>query len=208
VNARISRYALPVLLAASAACGGGRQPPPDPPKKEQLRPPAALRYDFMWRQRVTAIWPDGQQSFEAVLQKRDGELSMLGMSALGLPGFILTLHADGALDVQNRSGQRLPFEPSYIVADIERVFFPWLEPVTPGFSGQQEGELAGQIVREHYANGRLLWREFRRSSNKDAGKVRVDYRFAQQGDAPIRVVLENGYYRYRLEIETLEQTRL
>lgn len=198
-----------VLIAAAALGGcGARQPPPNPPKREQLRPPTALRYDFMWRQRVTASWPDGQRSFEAVLQKRDGELSMLGMSAMGLPGFVLTLHADGALDVQNRTGQRLPFEPSYILADVERVFFPWLEPVAPGFSGEQEGELSGQTVRERYANGRLLWREFRRSASKDGAKVRIDYRFAQQGDAPIRVVLDNGYYKYKLEIETFEQSRL
>jgi hypothetical protein len=203
VNARISILVLLVL----AACGGKHEPRA-PLRPERLRPPSALPYDFMWRQRVTAIWPTGTQTFEAVLQKRDGELSMLGLSAMGLPGFVLTLRADGSLDVKNRMGRELPFEPSYILADVERVFFPWLAQVAPRFSGEHAGHAFGFDVRERYAEGRLLWREFERSADKAAGKVRVDYVFAREGDAPVRVTLDNGLHRYRLEIETFEQSRL
>jgi hypothetical protein len=204
---RLTRWAALLGLWLVVACG----PKPaarTPMKPEPLRPPAALRYDFMWRQRVTATWPSGKQSFEAVLQKRDGELSMLGLSALGLPGFVLTLRADGSLDVQNRMGRELPFEPSYILADVERVFFPWLAQVAPGFSGEQTGQAYGFSVRERYANGRLLLREFERSADPAAGKVHIDYRFTPSGDAPLHVTLANGFYRYGLEIETLEQSRL
>jgi hypothetical protein len=196
------------LFALLLVACGPKPAPRTAPRPEQLRPPAALRYDFMWRQRVTAIWPTGKQSFEAVLQKRDGELSMVGMSPLGLPGFVLTLHADGSLDVQNRMGRPLPFEPSYILADVERVYFPWLQPVSPGFNGEQSGKVSGLSIKERYANGRLLQREFERSNDPDAGKVRIDYRFMQAGDAPMHVTLDNGFYRYRLEIETFEQSRL
>lgn len=197
--------ALSLLLCAACAA---KHVPPERPRPELLRPPGALPYDFMWRQRVTAIWPTGQQNFEAVLQKRDGELSMLGLSALGMPGFVLTLHADGSLDVTNRTGQALPFEPSYILADVERVYFPWLPPVAPGFSGERSGRAHGAFVRERFANGRLLQREFERPNGKATDKVRIDYRFTQSGDAPLHVTLDNGFHRYRLEIETFEQSRL
>lgn len=199
-----------VLLALSlaTACGGAHKAPAEPPRPEILRPPGALPYDFMWRQRVTATWPTGTQSFEAVLQKRDGELSMLGLSALGQPGFVLTLHEDGVLDVKNRMGQPLPFEPSYVMADVERVYFPWLEPVAAGFSGERSGRAHGSSVREQYANGRLLMREFELTRADKTGKVHIDYRFTAAGDAPLHVTLVNGLYDYRLEIETFEQSRL
>src|ERR1700712_2240085 len=90
-----------------------------------LLAPSALSYDFQWRQRVSARWPSGTQSFDAVLQKRAGELTLVGLSPLGLPGFVFRLNEARELAVENRSGQKLPFEPAYVVADVQRVFFPW-----------------------------------------------------------------------------------
>lgn len=207
---------LPLLLQAALvccllACGpkpADRTPAPEGPQ-DQLLLPSALPFDFMWRQRVTAEWPAGKQSFEAVLQKRNGELTLLGLSPMGLPGFVLTLRADGSLHVDNRMGRELPFEPRFIVADVQRVFFPWLAPVDAAFAGQREGEQAGLRLREQFAGGHLAAREFRRAASPESGAVRITYAsFPPAGDAPLRVTLDNEWHRYRLVIETFEQQRL
>jgi hypothetical protein len=189
---------------------------PKPPDKtptqagphEQLLPPSALPYDFMWRQLVTAQWPSGKQSFEAVLQKRGSELTLLGLSPMGLPGFVITLREDGSIEVHNRMGRPLPFEPAYVLADVQRVYFPWLSQVAANFEGEREGEHAGLRVRERYHAGQLVTREFRRKAGEDA-VVRVTYSgFPPHGDAPREVALDNQWHRYRLLIETFEQQRL
>ncbi|HET8932373.1 MAG TPA: DUF3261 domain-containing protein [Polyangiales bacterium] len=212
----MSRVGLMGLLLSAAACASAAPVPPQraaaiPPP--QLRAPSALRFDFQWRQRVTAHWPTGVQSFEAVLQKRGGELMLVGLSPLGLPGFVFRLNEARELSVENRTGQGLPFEPAYVVADVQRVFFPWLGAVAPGFSGDRAGELAGTQVSEHYRAGQLEERTFTRST--PAGSERVEIRFMNaehprqaSQDAPDRAELRNQLLSYELVIETVEQTRL
>jgi len=170
-----------------------------------LLPPSRIPYDFMWRQRVTAEWPTGKQSFEAVLQKRDGTLVMLGLSPMGLPGFTLTLGEDTALHVQNRMGRELPFEPVYVIADVERVFFPWFQE--PPTGPERTADIGGFHVHERFEGGVLRERSFARPGAE--GSVRITYDGHAAGlDAPTRVRLVNPWYRYALEIETFEQTRL
>src|SRR5262249_5177429 len=95
-------------LACAAALGcaspqlpaAGTTPPRIAPAP--LLPPSAFVHDVQWRQRVSASWPTGTQRFDAALQKRAGELMLVGLSPLGLPGFVLRLRADASLDVENR----------------------------------------------------------------------------------------------------------
>jgi hypothetical protein len=167
-----------------------------------------MPFDFMWRQRVTAEWPTGKDSFDAVLQKRGGELVLVGLSPMGLPGFALTLQEDGAIRVENRMGRPLPFEPAYVLADVQRVFFPWFTEAAPS-DGTRAAELSGQQVRETYAHGKLVTREMTRSDAPEAGSVHIEYGARAEGqDAPAQVTLDNAWYRYRLSIETFEQSRL
>lgn len=200
-----------LLLSAAlllAACGPKRTTSqPSALIAETLRPPSALAYDFMWRQRVIAEWPTGTQEFEAVLQKRDGTLTLLGLSPMGLPGFVLTLREDRSISVENRMGRDLPFEPAYILADVERVFFPWLEGDPPR-DGERSGRLGAQEVRERFAAGRLVAREFRHAAAADK-PIRIEYGEQAPGaDAPRTLKLDNTWHRYKLVIETFEQERL
>jgi hypothetical protein len=173
-----------------------------------LLPPSRMPFDFMWRQRVTAEWPTGKDSFDAVLQKRGSELVLVGLSPMGLPGFALTLQEDGTIRVENRMGRALPFEPAYVLADVQRVFFPWFSEAAPS-DGTRAAELFGQYVRETYAHGTLVTREMTRSDAPEAGSVRIEYGTHKEGqDAPAQVTLDNAWYRYRLSIETFEQSRL
>jgi hypothetical protein len=198
-----------LLLALLSACGPKRSTVhPNPASQETLRPPSAIGFDFMWRQRVIAEWPTGKQEFEAVLQKQKGELTMLGLSPMGLPGFVLTLHEDTSISIENRMGRDLPFEPVYVLADVQRVFFPWLAADGAPHDGEREGSVGDQQVRELFRAGQLTTREFRRS-DRPGQSVRVEYTPTAPGtDAAPSVRLDNGFYRYGLVIETFEQQRL
>jgi hypothetical protein len=206
---RASTRNLALIALLLGACGP--KPTTSPPSaavQESLRPPSALGYDFMWRQRVIAEWPTGKQEFEAVLQKRNGELTLLGLSPMGLPGFVLTLHENGSITVENRMDRELPFEPAYILADVQRVFFPWLAAVEPAFEGERQGSVGAQQITERYAAGRLVSRDFRRAETPDQA-VHIEYGATPAGgDAAAHVALDNGLHRYRLVIETFEQQRL
>jgi hypothetical protein len=126
---------------------------------------------------------------------------------MGLPGFVLTLREDLSISVENRMGSDLPFEPAYVLADVERVFFPWLEGAIPE-SGDRAGEVGPQAVREHYEQRHLLTREFRHQQAANA-PIRIEYGPTPPGaDAPERVRLDNTWHRYKLTIETFAQERL
>jgi hypothetical protein len=207
------RWWIVIGLAWAAACGPAL-PPAAPSTDPQLdagplRAVSTFSFDFQWRQRVTARWPDGTQGFDAVLMKRDGQLTLLGLSPMGVPGFVITLDANGQTHVDNRTGEPLPFPPSYVLADVQRVFFPWLGSVAEGFSGERTGTTSGLTVRERYEDGRLVERYFARDDAKERGEVRVYYEGFRPGDdVPLHAVLENRWFGYTLIIDTVEQTRL
>lgn len=210
----ISRLtALIALLTFVTACASTQRTDAKPAvEPASLLPSTTLAYDFFWRQRVSARWPTGHHDFDAVLQKRRGELTLVGMSPLGLPGFVFRLRADGQIDIENRSDRELPFEARYVLVDVERVFFPWFDdgiqpPPTTGERSTQHGD---SHVVERYTQGKLMVREFERATSKGPERVKVSYQHTAQSqqDAPKRAVLENSLLRYTLTIETLEQSRL
>jgi len=202
-----------IVLCALAALACGAAPQTARTATPRVEParlllPSAFPYDFQWRQRVTARWPTGEHSFDAVLQKSAGDLLLVGLSPLGLPGFVLRLRATGAIEVENRSGRDLPFEPRYVLADVERVFFPWLDGVPPA-RGEREALRGDSRVAERYENGQLLTRRFERPTKQGVERVAISYEgMHSRSDAPGRAVLHNALLGYTLTIETLEQTRL
>lgn len=199
------------LTFCACATAGGSGPGAARPRIEPapLLPPSAFPHDVQWRQRVTASWPTGKHSFDAVLQKRAGELILVGLSPLGLPGFVLHLRADRSIDVENHTGKDLPFEPSYVLADVERVFFPWLPQDPSPRDGERHGVVAGMQVSERIAGGRLAERRFERVTPQGTESVRIEYSGWREGqDAPQHAALSNAALRYGLTIETIEQARL
>lgn len=170
--------------------------------------PTAIAEQFIWRQRVTASWGDRSESFDAVLQMHDEELMLMGLGPMGRPGFIATLTTSG-VTFENRSGRSLPFPVEHIMADVQKVFYPWLPAVPSGFSGTRAGDHESLAIRETYADGRLLTRTFQRSDAIDRGELRVRYEGWLPGhSAPQRAVLNNTWFGYELTIVTVEQQRL
>lgn len=214
----MSRSALAVLLvSALTACrptspGGHATAPEAEPEADvgypgTLRPPAAMGPDLQWQQRVTAHWADDVQSFEAVLSKTGDELLLIGLSPMKTPGFVVRL-ADGEVELDNRSPQPVPFDPRYIMLDVQRVYFPWI-PDEPPTDGERSHRTDGEHVTERWAGGRLMERRFRREDARPPGEIRVTYEGWEDGmDAPRRATLDNGWFGYTLEIETFVQQRL
>lgn len=199
------------LLTAVTAC---RTPQPETAQRAPevttaaLRPTTDMPFDFIWQQHVTAKWNGRCESFDAVLQKKGDELLLMGLSPMGMPGFVLKWGPAG-LRFQNRTSHRLPFGPAYIMADIQRAYFPWLPPPRADFDGTRRGRHEDLAITEVYHRGRLASRSFRRADRSAEGVVAITYRNWGDGhDAPRHVVLSNGWFGYRLEIETVSQQRL
>ena len=175
-----------------------------------LRPPDTMGPDVQWRQRVTAEWTQqggGRESFEAVLSKADAELLLLGLSPMGQPGFILRLK-DGEIEFENKAKRQLPFPPRYILLDVQRVYFPWLDGAPPN-DGERTEEVHGERVTERWKDGRLVHRRFQRADGQPPGEIKVDYSGWEDGaDAPRRAVLANDWFGYTLTIDTVDQQRL
>lgn len=173
-----------------------------------LLPPSAIGEPFLWRQHVTATWADRSESFDAVLQMHDDRLVLLGLGPMGSPVFVVAL-SESEVTVDNRTGRRMPFPAEHIIADIQKVFYPWLPPVAESFTGTRCGAYANLEILETYADGRRQTRAFRRSDAPDRGEIRVTYERWRSGlVAPERAELSNAWFGYQLTIVTVEQQRL
>jgi hypothetical protein len=127
---------------------------------------------------------------------------------MGQPGYVLRHDGGDEIEFENRSPRELPFPPRYIVLDVQRTFFPWIEGAPPK-DGERSEHVDGEVVREQWTEGRLRSRTFEREDGTPAGVIAIAYEGWEDGaDAPRRAVLENGWFGYRLTIETVDQQRL
>ncbi len=210
----------PLLLLAVLLGAGCRTPttttrPANPPPVADadnvgypgtLRPPAEMGPDIQWQQRVTAHWEGKPRSFDAVLSKTDDEIMLIGLGPMKSPGFIVRFDGQD-VELENRTKQEVPIDPGYIMLDVQRVFFPWI----PGEAtdGKRTHRVDGEVVEETWADGRLVERKFRREDGRPEGEIVVRYEgWEPDADAPGKAVLDNGWFGYRLEIETLVQQRI
>ncbi|MCB9897772.1 MAG: DUF3261 domain-containing protein [Planctomycetes bacterium] len=207
-----ARLALASLLALAACASEPARPTlpalADADYPGTLRPPTAAGRDVLWTQHVTASWPDGSRGFDAALQIQGDELLLLGLTPLGTGAFTITLRGT-ELEFVNTSDMPLPFPARFIVLDVERVFFPYLDGLPLDAQGAREAEVDGERVHERFVEGRLVERTFERLDARPPGRIVVTY----ASDAaitlgPARAELDNGWFGYRLGIETLAETPL
>lgn len=168
-----------------------------------LAPVEQMPIEFMMRQTVTATWgeEDDEQSFEAVLQQAAGVLTIVAISPIGQPGFVVTWDGETA-GMENHTGRELPFPPEFMIADVQRVFYPWLS------DGETAGEMFGLQIAEVWTDdGVLISRSFTRV-DEEQGESTLVVEFEEWGDfAPTRASLRS-WYGYELTIETYEASRL
>jgi len=115
----------------------------------------------------------------------------------------------GKLDVTDEMPEPLPFPPRFVLLDVQRALFPWLpEGAGPLADGVHAADVDGEHVAETWSGGRLLERRFERLDHTPPGEIVVRYEGGRvPGEMPPPITLENGWFGYRLEVESLtEQT--
>jgi hypothetical protein len=221
-----------VAIGACAPPPGARrsQSPAAPPGSDRpytgpFVDPATVPQDFLDRQRITATYGDRTAQFDAVLQKRGGELTLLGLTPFGSRAFVLRQVGTDVF-FQSFVPQSMPFPPRYILIDVQRVFFAWAQGSAGGAvpdagydaggsgappDGELQREREGEIETERWVAGRLQRRTFRRADGDPRGEIVVDYDgdgMGSDGTPPAHIRFANGWYGYRLEIATLSHQRL
>lgn len=205
------RRSLALALALVAlACGAPARsgPPPRPPGV--LHSPADYGADFVIDQRVTASFEEEHRSFRAILEKHGDSLVMVGLGPHGGRAFVLSQHGS-EVTFESQLPRELPFPPEHMLFDVHRAWLVAL-PGAPLPDGEHRGTIDDEEVIETWADGRMLTRSFRRLDGVPPGLLSITYEggLAPELDLapPTRVVLENGWYGYRLELDELTRRPL
>ncbi|MFK7992113.1 MAG: DUF3261 domain-containing protein [Sandaracinaceae bacterium] len=200
-----------VFALVLAACGPPPRPPGPPPEYPgtlveagAIRSPAVLGDAFALEQRVQTIYPEGEQSFRAVLQRRGASVVLVGFGPHGGRGFTLQQEG-GEVSFDSQLPGELPFPPEFMLHDVQRVWFRGLPGPMP--DGEHEAQLDGETVTERWEGGRLMTRRFVRPGRE--GVISVDYGTGLGGDVPPETVrMDNGWFGYELVLTTLSHHRL
>jgi hypothetical protein len=207
-----ARFAALIFAIATAACGSAPvRAPLEPASTEYpgiLHPPSELSPDFAVEQHVELRKGDRHGAFDGVLQKRGGELVLIGLGPMGVRAFVLRQEGAEARFEQSM-GPALPFPPRNVLVDIHRAFFKRL-PVGDGApSGTQRGEIDGEDVTEIWRAGSLVERRFERPDFRK-GAVRVLYGpgCAKERCEPSSVRIVNEWFGYEIAIENRRYHRL
>lgn len=201
---------LGLCVICSWACSGSVRPAPPVVAPANLVDMAQVRWDFAWRQSISATYVrpdrDGRSesaTFEAVLQKEGGILTMVGLTPFGTRAFVI--QQEGSV-VKLAAGQasQLPFPAEFIFLDVNRCFFMGLSTAVLA-DGWHQQQFHGETIQDHWRAGRLLQRIFRPTGASAKAAVVIRYRPGLvRGVAPSEVELVNERYSYSLKIRLLD----
>ena len=201
---------VPVTLAALLASAGCAHqpappapPPMPPPTAAELPPPDAIPGTFAVRQKLTASSAKGGGSFEAVLQKQPGTLTLVGLTPYGSRAFLLQ-QTKGDVQFTKYVPRELPFAPTFMLLDIHRVLGVWLGPPPAGGSAERSGQVGDETIRERWQDGKLIERTFTSAKSHPPGVITISYT-GGQGAANIatHITLQNARLAYQIVIETV-----
>lgn len=195
--------ALLLLAGALASCAHRAPPPPPvvPPTAAELPPPDTIPGQFAVRQKLNATSAKGGGSFEAVLQKTPGTLTLVGLTPYGSRAFLLQQTKD---DVQFTKyvPREIPFAPTFMVLDIHRVLGRWLGADLP--SGERSGQVGDETIHERWQDGHLIERTFTSSKSNPPGTITISYAgYAAGTPFATRITLRNARLDYRIDIDTV-----
>ncbi len=206
MTGRTRTAALVALLAAGCAHRETAPPraPVTPPTAAELPPPDAIPGAFAVRQKLTATSPKGGGSFEAVLQKQPGTLTLVGLTPYGSRAFLL-VQTKGDVQFTKYIPRELPFAPTFLLLDIHRALATWLGP--PPASGERSGQVGDETIRERWLDGRLVERTFVSTKTNPPGTITISYAGPSGPGAastiPTHITLKNARMDYRVDIETV-----
>ena len=120
-----------VLLLCCAGCAPRSSSETTPTLSDAdagpLLDPSALGRQLQIEQRVTARWDDREDSFDAVLMVTKRRLRLVALTPIKTTIFAITL-VDGRATFTKQPTRQFPFPPAFIVADVQRAFYPWIAP--------------------------------------------------------------------------------
>ncbi len=208
------------LVVASltfVSCGPPRQRAPEPPQPIRGAPPDTLvdpRHispDFLWRQRLHATYGDDSFKFDAVVEKSEATLRVLFLTPYGTRALLLE-QVGTQVRTEYFVSQRLPFPARYILGDIHRVFFRGFADPPPA-AGTHEQRLGREVFRDTWRDGALVSRVVSLAPEPEGShdatgpeprRISIGYSPGfRLGSPPARVRLDNEWYGYEIEIETL-----
>lgn len=166
---------------------------------------------FLARQKLKGRFGEREFAFEAVLQLHGDTLTVLGLTPFGTKAFVLR-QTGTEVEFEPLIDREIPFPPEYMLQDIHRAWLwharlPW--GAGPPAQGSASAEVAGERVVETWTGEGLVRRSFVRLDGEPAGEIRIDYMGAHRAGRPAkRVILDNGWFGYRLEIETTQWRKL
>jgi hypothetical protein len=177
---------------------------------------ADMGADFLARQKLKGTFREQEFAFEAVLQLHGGKLTVLGLTPFGTKAFVLT-QTGTEVEFRPLIDREIPFPPEYMLQDIHRVWLwharlPWAD-APPTLANQPDAvdlsapsvEVAGERISEQWSENGLVRRSFVRLDGQPPGEIRIDYVGGHRTGRPAKqVVLENGWFGYRLEIQTTD----
>jgi hypothetical protein len=197
----LKRLALAALLCA---CSSAR-PRPAPELPGVLVHPSVVAANFLRTQKLLARFGSDSHSLEAVLQKQGDTLTLVALSPFRTRLFVLEQRG---LEVKFTSylPQELPFPPRYILYDVQRVYFRGL-PGAPLADGEHSAAQDGETIRERWASGRLLERDFSRAGMQ--GRIAVTYQPGMAGNVSSPLIeIDNAWMGYHLTIQTISEQPL
>ncbi|MBA3548007.1 MAG: DUF3261 domain-containing protein [Nannocystis sp.] len=203
------RQVIMTLMLALVACAPRPSQPPDPTQMRYpgvLATPQALAQheDFLARQSLVGHYGPREVHGEVVVQKRGATLTLIGMSAFGSKAFVIQQDADGVRSQEILPGS-LPFPAQFMLLDVHRALFMGLSEKPDGIhDGIHKGRREGEAITETWAGGKLLRRSFRRLDRRPRGTITVEYVGGMSGSRPpAKILLDNGWFGYTVEISTV-----
>jgi hypothetical protein len=200
-----------VLVPAAAACattGAGRQVFRTDDGASSypgvVHDPHEWRENFTVRQsiaiRSTRSGDTVEGQLDAVMQKQDDTLVIVGLGPMNSRAFTLSQRGGTVEFVPSAAGPELPFLPRYILVDVYRVFF--FPPLPRAGSDLVRGERDGEQIEERWEHGELKLRSFTRPGSNLTGAVRVTYGAGCRVERchPDSVTLHNEWLGYTLTI--------
>jgi hypothetical protein len=174
---------------------------PTPPTAAELPPPDSIPGTFALRQKLTATSAKGGGSFEAVLQKQPGTLTLVGLTPYGSRAFLLQ-QTKGDVQFTKYVPRDMPFPPTFMLLDIHRVLGQWLGP--PPASGERSGQVGDETIHERWQDGKLLERTFVSARTTPPGKITISYGgYGAASALAAHITLENARLDYRIVIDTV-----
>jgi hypothetical protein len=178
--------------------------PPAPipaPTAAELPPPDAIPGAFAVRQKLTATSAKGGGSFEAVLQKTPGTLTLVGLTPYGSRAFLLT-QTKGDVQFTKYVPRDIPFPPTFMLLDIHRVLGQWLGP--PLASGERSGQVGDETIHERWQGGKLIERTFVSARSTSPGQITISYvGYGATSPFAQHITLQNARLDYRIAIDTV-----